>query len=500
MRHATLVVFACVAVLFAAQPRAQGPAFRDLEQKVVEKTLPNGLKVILVPLAGAPVVSMVTYADVGSVDENQNLTGLAHIFEHMAFKGTTTLGTKDLARELDAMKKEDEAFLALRAERLRRPKPDEGRIKELEAAFAATKDEAAKHVDVGRFGQLLEQEGAAGLNAFTSFDQTVYIYSLPSNKLELWAALEYDRFSNPVLREFYKEKDVIMEERRMGESQPVRRLIEDFVAVAYKGHMYRNFVIGHMSDLKGIARADADAWFKKYYGAKNLTAVVVGDVDPATAWPMLEKWLGKIPAGEKPGPVITEEPPQRAEKRLVMEDPSQPMLLVGYHRPGITDPDKSAYEALSDILAGGPSSRLYKALVKEKQVALAAQAIPSFGEKYPSLFLFLVMANRGRTNAECEAAVDAEIERMKKEPVSAEELAGVKARAKSALIDRLSDNLGFAQELAYAQNLRGDWRLLFRELDEIDRVTPADIQRVALKVFVESNRTVGQIETSRPEK
>ena len=500
MRRATAVLFACVAMLFAAQPTAQGPAFRDLEQKVVERTLPNGLKVILVPLAGAPVVSMVTYADVGSVDENQNLTGLAHIFEHMAFKGTTTLGTRDLAKELDAMKKEDEAFLALRAERLRRPRPDEARLKELEAIFAAAKDEAAKYVDVGRFGQLLEQEGAAGLNAFTSFDQTVYIYSLPSNKLELWAALEYDRFSNPVLREFYKEKDVIMEERRMGESQPIRRLIEDFVAVAYKSHMYRNFVIGHMSDLRGIARADAAAWFKKYYGAKNLTAVVVGDVDPAATWPMLEKWLGRIPAGEKPGPVITEDPPQRAEKRLVMEDPSQPMLLVGYHRPGVTDPDKSAYEALSDILAGGPSSRLYKALVKEKQVALATQAIPSFGEKYPNLFLFLVVPNRGRTNAECEAAVDVEIERMKNEPVSAEELAGVKARAKSMLVDRLSDNLGFAQELAFAQNLRGDWRLLFRELDEIDRVTPADIQRVAQKTFVKSNRTVGQIETSRPGK
>ena len=245
MRHATaVVVLACVAVLFAAHPQAQGPAFRDLEQKVVERTLPNGLRVILVPLAGAPVVSMVTYADVGSVDEAQNRTGLAHIFEHMAFKGTTTLGTKDLAKELDAMKKEDVAFLALRAERLHRPKPDAARLQELEAAFNAAKDEAAKYVDVGRLGQLLEQEGALGLNAFTSLDQTAYLYSLPSNKLELWAAVEYDRFSNPVFREFYKEKDVIMEERRMGESQPTGRLIDDFLAVAYKGHMYRNFVIG----------------------------------------------------------------------------------------------------------------------------------------------------------------------------------------------------------------------------------------------------------------
>ncbi len=498
MRRASIGVLLCIAGLLVVRASAQEQGFRDLEQRIEERTLANGLKVILVPRPGAPVVSMVTYADVGSVDEDQNRTGLAHIFEHMAFKGTTTIGTKDAAAEAEALKKEDAAFLALRAERLRRPRPDPARLKELEAAFEAAKRNAAGFVDVGRFGQILEQEGASGLNAFTSFDQTVYIYSLPSNKLELWAALEEDRFTNPVLREFYKEKDVIMEERRMGESQPVGRLIEDFLAVAYQGHMYRSYVIGHMSDLQGIRRSDAEAWFKKYYGAKNLTAVVVGDVKPATAWPMLEKWLGRIPPGEKPGPVVTEEPPQRAEKRLTMEDPSQPWLIVGYHRPAITDPDARAYEALSGILAGGPSSRLYRALVKEKQVALDAGSIPSLGtDKYPGLFLFYAMPNRGRTNAECEAAVNAEISRIMKEPVSPEELAGVKARAKMSLIARLSDNMGLAQELATTENLRGNWRLLFRELDEIDRVTAADVQRVSQKTFLTSNRTVALIETSR---
>jgi len=181
-----------------------------------------------------------------------------------------------------------------------------------------------------------------------------------------------------------------------------------------------------------------------------------------------------------------------------MEDPSQPFLVVVYHRPAITDPDARAYEALSGILAGGPSSRLYRALVKEKQVALDAGAIPSLGgDKYPGLFLFYAVPNRGRTNAECETAVDVEIDRMKSAPASAEELAGVKARAKMSLIARLSDNLGLAQELATTENLRGSWRLLFRELDEIDRVTAADVQRVAQKTFLTSNRTVGLIETSR---
>jgi predicted Zn-dependent peptidase len=503
MRKTAIGVALCAAALIVAQAAAaQGPGqgFRSLEQQVVERTLPNGLHVLILPRAGAPVVSMVTYADVGGVDENQNRTGLAHIFEHMAFKGTKTVGTKDLAREMEALKKEDEAFLALRAERLRRPKPDAARLKELEAVFAAAKEEAAKVVDVGRFGQILEQEGAQGLNAYTSLDQTVYIYSLPSNKLELWAALESDRFTNPVLREFYKEKDVIMEERRMGMSTPSRRLLEDFFAVAYKAHMYRSLVIGHMSDLQGISRDDAAAWFKRYYGARNLTAVIVGDVDPAAAWPMLEKWLGQIPPGEKPGPVTTEEPPQLGEKRLVMEDASQPMMFVGYHRPSAADPDAAAYNALSTVLSGGPSSRLYRSLVKEKQLALNAQTVAALGEKYPGLFIFMATPNRGRSNAECEAAIDAEIERLKNEPVSAEELAGVKAKARSGLINRLSDNLNLAVELASTQNVKGDWRLLFRELDDIDRVTPADIQRIAQKTFVKSNRTVAAIETVRPAK
>jgi predicted Zn-dependent peptidase len=501
MRGRSIGVMFCLTGLLVARGVAQEQGFRALEQRIEERTLSNGLKVILVPRPGAPVVSMATYADVGSVDEEQNRTGLAHIFEHMAFKGTTTIGTTNAAAEAQALKKEDEAFLALRAERLRRPKPDPARLKQLESALETATEEAAKYVDVGRLGQILEQEGALGLNAFTSFDQTVYAYSLPSNKLELWAALEYDRFTNPVLREFYKEKDVIMEERRMNESQPTGRLLMDFLPVAYQGHMYRSSGIGHLSDLREIRRSDADAWFKKYYGAKNLTAVVVGDVKPAAAWPILEKWLARIPPGEKPGPVVTEEPPQRAEKRLIMEDPSQPFLLVGYHRPAITDPDARAYEALSAILAGGPSSRLYRALVKEKQVALEAGAISSLGgDKYPGLFLFYAMPNRGRTNAECEVAVDAEIARMRNEPASSDELAGVKARAKASLISRLSDNMGLAEELAATENLRGDWRLLFRELDEIDRVTAADVQRVAQKTFVKSNRTVGVIETSRPGK
>ena len=493
--NARILVVSLAALWIAAS--ASGAGFSDLEQRVVEHTLPNGLKVLILPRPFAPVVSMVTYADVGSVDENQNATGLAHIFEHMAFKGTTTIGTTDIARELEAMQKEDEAFAALREERMRRPRPNPERLKQLEDVFAAAVADARQYVKANELGEILERAGAQGLNAGTSFDQTVYMYSLPSNKLELWATLEADRFTNPVLREFYTEKDVIMEERRMGMSQPVGRLLEDFLAVAFKASMYRSYVIGHMSDLEAITRDQAREWFARYYGARNLTVAIVGDVDPVTAIPMLDRTLGTIPPGSKPGPVATEEPPQRAEKRIVMEDPSQPILLMGYHKGDVNHPDDAVFEAVSEVLAGGRSSRLYTSLVKEKKIALAAGAIPDIGQnKYPGLFLFFAVPNQGNSNAECEAAIEEEIARLKREPVSEAELEGVKARSKAAFLASVDSNMGLAMQLAAAENLEGDWREAFRSLDEIDKVTADDIMRVASATFTRSNRTVGLIETA----
>jgi predicted Zn-dependent peptidase len=497
VRARTFVLFLATLVLgmmLTGSARAQG--FVDLEKRVVEKTLPNGLKVILLPRPFAPVISMVTYADVGGVDENQNATGLAHIFEHMAFKGTTSIGTKDYAKEVVAMKKEDEAFMALRAERLRRPKPDEAKVKQLEEALKKAQDEARVFVVSNEIGDIIERAGGKGLNAFTSFDQTVYHYSLPSNKLELWATIEADRFTHPVLREFYKEKDVIMEERRMGESQPTGRLFIDFLPVAFEASMYRSFVIGWMSDLRAITRAQAEAWFAKYYRGRNLTAVIVGDVDPSTAMPLLERTLGTIPAGEKPDPVVTQEPPQRAEKRLIMDDPAQPFLVIGYHKGDINDPDNAVSEAINDILAEGRSSRVFKSLVTDKKLALYAGAFTELGQKYPGLFVFIAVPNKGKSNAECEAAIYEEVEKLKSQPVSDAELQAVKAKEEKKFLEKIDSNMGLAMELASSENLQGDWRETFRFLSKIDKVTAADIQRVAKATFVRSNRTVGMIETT----
>jgi predicted Zn-dependent peptidase len=210
---------------------------------------------------------------------------------------------------------------------------------------------------------------------------------------------------------------------------------------------------------------------------------------------MLEKHLGKIPAGDEPAPVVTREPPQRAEKRIIMEDPSQPVLVIGYHKPDCRHPDNAVYNAISDIMGGGRSSRLHTSLVKEKQIAMVTGSMSELGQKYAGLFLFFAMPAQGHTNAECEEAIYEEIEKIIQEGVTEEELEGVKARAKAGLVAAIDSNMGMADMLASYQNLRGDWRYLFRELDEIDKVTSEDIQRVAKKTFVRSNRTVGMIET-----
>lgn len=474
----------------------QNDSFKELEKKVFMRELKNGLKVIILPRHTAPVASFVIYADVGGVNEQQNMTGLAHIFEHMAFKGTETIGTKNYEKEKEALKKEDEAFLALRAERLKR-NPDMEKLKLLEEKFKEAQEEAQRYSETGEYDKILEREGAQHLNAFTAFDQTVYFYSLPSNKVELWAVLEADRFTNPVLREFYKEKEVIMEEKRMGESNPLGRLFDDFFPLAYKAHMYRSYVIGNMEDLKNITRQQAYEWFKKYYCAKNLTAVIVGDVNPEEVFPLIEKHLSKIPAGEKPEPPITVDPPQRAEKRLIMIEKSEPFLIIAYHRPPVTHPDDPVYTAIAEILGGGKSSRLYKSLVKEKKLAMDIRVMPTFeGEKYPALFTIMVTPNKGVKNEECEKVVYEEIDKLKKELVDDEELIGLKMRVKAKFLKNLESNLSFAIELAMAENVRGSYKELFTYLEKIDNVKKEDILRVAKSTFLRTNRCVGMIETN----
>ncbi len=492
-RRATplIVVLSLLAGVAAAQDLA------SFEKRVTTKTLDNGLTVIVCERPVAPVFSFFTHVDAGSVQEQAGQTGLAHMFEHMAFKGTETIGTKDYAAEKVALAKVEEAYLAFDAERRKLAGRDEKKVAELEKAWKAAMAEANRFVVSNEYGEIVERAGGHGLDAFTNYDETVYFFSMPGNRLELWAWLESDRFLHPVFREFYKERDVVYEERRMRvDSNPIGRLLEQFAAVAFIAHPYGRSAIGWPSDLKTYSATDAAAFFRTFYVPSNMVVTVVGDVKAAEVIPVVGKYFGRLPKGPTPPEIRTEEPPQIAEKEVIMVDPSQPIYLEGYHKPGPHDPDDAVYDAIGDLLTSGRTSRLYRSLVRDKKVAAAAGGFPGFpGNKYPNLFIAYAVPLPGKTNDEVRDAIRAELDRLKAEDVTDAELRMVKTRAKAALIWKLADNQGLASELGSYQARYGDWRELFRAVERIDRVTKADIRRVANRIFVQKNRTVGRIET-----
>jgi predicted Zn-dependent peptidase len=302
------------------------------------------------------------------------------------------------------------------------------------------------------------------------------------------------------MREFYKERDVVMEERRMRtDSSPQGRLVEQFLAAAFVAHPYGRPTLGWPSDLHSFSATDASNFFHKYYIPSNMIVAVVGDVKAAQALPIIEKYFGRLPAAPAPEPLRTKEPPQHGLREVILQDHSQPLYLEGYHRPDFRDPDDAVYDVLADLLSKGRTSRLYRSMVRDTQIAIEAEGGSYPGKKYPNLFYLFAAPSKGHTAREMAAPIHAEIEKLKTQDVTDEELKSIKTRAKADLIRSLNDNQGLATELAEYQAYYGDWRELFREIDRIDAVTKADIRRVANKTFTEENRTVGMIETAKPE-
>ena len=480
----------------ASSVHAQQDLLDRFEAKTTTFTLDNGLDFVVVERHDAPVVSFATYANVGSVDEPEGKTGIAHMFEHMAFKGTTTIGTKNIEKEMAALRRQEEIYLKLRREKAKGPQADSARIAKLEKQFEEAQEEAESHIQDGEFENILERNGATDLNAYTSRDATVYQYSLPANKLELFFALESDRFVNPVLREFYTERDVVMEERRGSESNPVQRLLEEFITTAFKAHPYGNPTIGHMSDIRNLSRTDAEQFFDTYYNASNLTVGISGDVEPDRVKELAQEYFSRLPEGEEPLPVLTDEPEQLGERRVIIREQSQPVLLVGYHRGSMESEDDPVYDVLADVLTGGRTSRLHERLVQQEKM-LQVQAVPSFpGDKYENLFGLFGFPSRGVSPDSVEHIIYEELDEIQENGITQEELERAKTRSRSDLVGQLDSNLGLAIQFAEMKTLTGDWRNIFRSLNEIEAVTVEDVQRVAKKTFERSNRTVGMIKTT----
>lgn len=475
-----------------ATPESIQPYLNGVIERVSEFRLDNGIKFIVLKRQKAPVVSFVTYADVGGVDEPDGKTGVAHFLEHLAFKGTTRIGTQDYQAEKPLLDRLDVLSAQIQAAKTAGKQAE---VAQLQTEFTKVEEAAKQLAKQNELGKIVEQAGGVGLNAATSADATVYFYSFPANKLELWMSLESERFLEPVFREFYKEKDVILEERRLRtDNSPIGKMIEAFLDTAFTVHPYKRPVIGYDKDIRNLTRKDVQQFFDTHYIPSQLTMAVVGDVDPAQVKQLAQVYFGRYKAQPKPPAVTAVEPPQQQQREVTLQLQSQPWYLEGYHRPAVSSPDNVVYDIIGRLLSNGRTSRLYKSLVEQKQVALSAQGFSGFpGDKYPNLMLLYALTAPGRSVEEVATALRGEIERLKTEPVLGLELERVKTQARAELLRSLNSNSGMARSLVEYEVKTGSWRNLFKEIEQIAAVTPADIQRVAQATFTTQNRTIGRL-------
>ncbi|HZG54172.1 MAG TPA: pitrilysin family protein [Pyrinomonadaceae bacterium] len=479
---------------------------------VQEIVLDNGMRLLLVPRKGDPNVAAGWVARVGSVNERPGITGLSHLFEHMMFKGTHAIGTKNieenlrLIKEMDAVRadlRREEQSLILKA-RLgaiadaKDPKFRSERHKELLAKFNELTKREKDLMVKDEFDRIYTTAGGSGMNAGTSNDFTVYFINVPANKLELWFWMESDRLRNPVFREFYSERDVVHEERRLRtDSTPTGKFNELYDSMFWQSSPYGWPVVGWPSDLEGITREEALEYFAVNYAPNNLTACLVGDIDPARAVQLAKQYFGRLPRGPRePEPVRTSEMPQLAEKRMVAYAETVPQVRVRYHTVAEGHPDDFALDILGSVLSGR-TGRLYKSLVLQQAVANSASAGHD-GRKYEGLFELSSVAKPGKTPEEVEQALYKEIERLQKELVDAKELQKVKNQYAANDFRGLQSNFGLMVQLLLRDNNRG-WETLNTDPARFQAVTAEDIRRVANTYFKPENRTIAIYHTKQAE-
>lgn len=471
--------------------------FSTVENKIVEHKLANGLTLIIYPKHDAPVISCYTHVNYGGAEDPMGSMGISHMFEHMAFKGNTEIGTTDYRKEKKWMDEEDRIFELILEERSKGDLADSARLAELDTQLQAATDSAAQFIINNEYSQLLEMEGVVGKNAGTSRDATVYYMSLPSNKLELWMYLESTRFMEPVLREFFQEKQVVAEERRYRvESSPTGRLFQsEYVGLAFNAHPYGKCLTGEMSEVQNYSRAAMREQVRTQYVPSNMAVSIVGDVDPAKAIKMAEKYFGRLEDRPHARPLIIDEAEPYGVRTTTLYENSQPLCVMGYRIPSNNHPDWHALNALSDYLGSGRTSVLYKKLVKEDKTAVEVAAFTGYpASKYTSLFSVLCVPSNESTNAANMEIVLAEIEKVRNELIPESELEKIKAQSKANFINLMGSNNGMAGQLAAFQIRTGNWRDLFKELEKINSLTTEDIKRVAQLYLDPSRRVIASIE------
>ncbi|MEX0979872.1 MAG: pitrilysin family protein [Gemmatimonadota bacterium] len=477
----------------AAEAEAPAQARGGEELPVVEHTLENGMRFLILPRDGAPTVSFVVHVAVGGVNEVLGSTGTAHLLEHMLFKGTTTVGTRDPAAEERLFARMDAAHDTLLGE-LARPQHDSLRAEHLRERIAALEDSARSFTVSNELDLIYSRNGARSLNASTSSEATTYYVELPANRAQLWFTLESDRMENPVFREFYAERDVVMEERRTRlEDSASGRLYEAHLATAFQVHPYGVPVIGYMSDLEVLTRGHVEEYYRRFYGPGNTVVAIVGNLDPETILEWADAYFAHLPPGETPPPVLAREPVQRGERQIEVVYDAQPELTIGWHIPDEFHPDMPAVGMLSSILTGGRSSRLYRRLVVDERLAATVSSSSGPGARYPQLFTIGATPRSPHTTGEVEAAIYDELDRLRRDPPDERELQRVRNQLEASRVRRLGSNLGLAFQLAGSASLYGDWRTTFQLAERYQAVQPEDIRRVVEAYFTRENRTVGTV-------
>lgn len=475
----------------AAQNSASDSALADLGQRVKMQTLSNGMRVIMLKRGAAPVFSGAVVVRVGGVDEQMGETGISHMFEHMAFKGTSRLGTKDYAREKKLLAQLESIMVTLK----NGAAPNEQQAKEL----TRINSELNQVWEAEAFVNEYKRNGASGMNATTESEFTKYMVSLPRAAFELWCWMESERLLDPVMRQFYKERDVVMEERRMrNDDSPEGSLYELLLGTMFTVHPYRFPVIGYKFDLTNLTATDLESFRKKFYVPSNIVLGLVGDVDMERDLAMVERYFGRMNAGPPPPRPAIVEPPQEGRREVRLEKPVNPQIGIAYRRPPYPDPDDPALGLLEEIVAGGRLSPLYRELVINKQIATSVGSHTGPGDGYPGFLMFWGELKSPHTNDEFLENFDQVINKIKKDGVSSEDMEIARRSISMNYLGQLRDNMSMALNLATVELLYPEgWRAMTHWYDLVMKVSADDVKRVAQKYLNDSTRTIGRIETKK---
>lgn len=487
LKHLSALLLCSVALFLPTVLPAQ-----TLADKVQEHRLANGATVLLVERHAAPTVAAYISFRVGAVNETSEQRGAAHLLEHMLFKGTKTLGTRDYAAEKKLLERIE--TVGGRIDMLKNdPQADPRELAALRQKLADLQHEHHRFVVKDEFSRIYAENGGIGYNAFTGKDLTSYVIKLPSNKLELWAAIESDRLQNAVFREFYTEREVVREERRRSYgSDPDGMLYESLLASAYKVHPYRDPVIGWDSDIANLTPDIIRDFFHKYYTPVNMVITLVGDFQSGAALDLVKKYFGRLEPGVPVPPVADREPEQRGERRININFDAEQRLMVAFHKPTMPDPDDYVFDIIMQVLTDGRTSRLYQSLVLDQQLVSDVVAFNAPGSGYRNLMVLSMTPRFDCTCDEVEKALYRELERLKHEPLPAAEIAKARKQITTSMLRRLRDNSGLARMLS-SYEVAGDWHYLIDYRKNLEQVSAEDVMEVARRYFRADNRTVATL-------